>query len=84
MTISGFENGVVIWAWYSTATRAWPGFTDVKLHNLQVFSNRSEGIKTWGTWYADGNGQNFSHSDVSIAHCAVWDNRGDPAANYHT
>ncbi|HTO05194.1 MAG TPA: hypothetical protein VL069_15900, partial [Opitutus sp.] len=84
MTISGFENGIVIWAWYSTATRAWPGFTDVKLHNLQVFSNRSEGIKTWGTWYADGNGQNFSHSDVSIAHCAVWDNRGDPAANYHT
>ena len=84
MTISGFENGVVIWAWYSTATRAWPGFTDVKLQNLQVFSNRSEGIKTWGTWYADGNGQNFSHSDISISHCAVWDNRGDPTANYHT
>lgn len=84
MTISGFENGIVIWAWYSTATRAWPGFTDVKLHNLQVFSNRSEGIKTWGTWHADANGQNFSHSDFSIAHCAVWDNRGDPAANYHT
>lgn len=84
LSISGFKNGIQIWAWYSTATRAWPGFTDVRLTNLEVFNNRSEGIKTSGTWRADGNGQNFSHTNVTIAHCAVWDNRGDPASTSHT
>ena len=84
LIISGFKNGIELWAWYSTSTRAWPGFTDVKLTNLQVFSNRSEGIKTWGTWRMDGDGLSFSHADVSIAHCSVWDNRGDPSATDHT
>jgi len=84
MTVSGFNNGIEIWAWYSTSTRAWPGFTDVQLNNLNVFGNRSEGIKTWGTWKQDGDGTQFSHENFKIAHCTVFDNHGDPAATWHT
>jgi hypothetical protein len=84
MAISGFKNGVELWAWYSTTKVAWPGFTDVKLTNLDVSSNRSEGIKTWGTWRPDGDGLNYSHANITIAQCEVWNNRGDPTYTSHT
>jgi len=84
MQISGFHVGVEIWAWYSTSLVAWPGFRDVSLVGLEVFANCSEGIKTWGTWHANGNGTNFSHSDFYIADCVVYNNKGDPASTSHT
>ena len=84
IAVSGFKNGVEIWAWYSTNTPAWPGFRDVKLVRVEAFNNRSEGIKTWGTWRPDGNGTKFSHEDVVVAHCTAYENRGDPASTSHT
>lgn len=84
MKVSGFYNGVEIWGWYSTSTVAWPGFRNVMLTNLEVCDNRSEGIKTWGTWRSNGNGKNFSHSDFYLSDCVVHGNLGDPAATWHT
>jgi hypothetical protein len=84
MKISGFYNGVEIWGWSSTSTVAWPGFRNVMLTNLEVCANRSEGIKTWGTWRSNSNGSNHSHSDFYIADCVVYGNPGDPAATWHT
>lgn len=84
MAISGFKNGIELWAWYSSTKPAWPGFADVKLTNLDVSSNRSEGIKTWGTWRQDGDGLNYSHTQFAISNCEVWNNRGDPSYTSHT
>lgn len=84
MKVSGFYTGVEIWGWYSTSTVAWPGFRNVMLTNLEVCANRSEGIKTWGTWRSNSNGSNRSHSDFYLADCVVYGNPGDPAATWHT
>jgi hypothetical protein len=84
MRISGFKNGVEIWGWYSGSTPAWPGFSDVKLTGIEACGNRSEGIKTWGTWRANSGTPQYSHANVSIAHCSAWGNRGDPASTSHT
>ena len=84
MEISGFSRGVLIWAYYSGTTRAWPGFSDVKLNALDVHHNRSNGIETWGTTRSNGDGTKFSHSNFVLSHCEVSENRGDPASQQHT
>ncbi len=84
MKISGFKTGVEIWAWYSTAKVAYPGFRNVSLLELEVCSNRSDGIKSWGTWITNDDGTRYSHSDFYIADCRVYDNRGDPTSTSHT
>ena len=84
LKVSGFKKGVELWGWFSGSTRAYPGFSDVKLTGLEVFDNLSVGIETSGTVRPDGDGTQFSHTDVTVAHCRVWDNRGDPASRQHT
>jgi hypothetical protein len=84
MAISGFGRGVLIWSWYTTSTRAWPGFTDVKLTGLDVHDNLRGGIETSGTTLPDGDGTRFSHTDFVIAHCSVYGNHGDPASTQHS
>ncbi|HYD85819.1 MAG TPA: hypothetical protein VEA63_17245, partial [Opitutus sp.] len=80
MRISGFRYGVEIWGWHSTDTVAWPGFRDVALAELEVFDNLSEGIRIWGTWVPDHTGGNYSHANIRVSDCAVYDQRGDPAS----
>ncbi len=80
LAISGFKYGVQIWGWYSDSTVAWPGFRGVSLVGLEIFNNLSEGIRTWGTWTANGDGGAFSHSNFYISGCSVHDQKGDPSS----
>ncbi len=84
LRVSGFKKGVELWGWFSGNTRAYPGFSDVKMTGLEVFDNLSVGIETSGTTRPDGDGTRFSHQDITVAHCRVWDHRGDPASKQHT
>lgn len=84
LRISGFRHGIEIWGWHSTNTRAWPGFRDVALTNLEVFDNLSEGIRVWGSWIADDDGTQYSHADFLLRDCVVHHNLGDPASDAHT
>lgn len=84
LRISGFRYGVEIWGWPSTDTPAWPGFRDVTLTGLEVFDNLSEGIRVWGTWFADSGGTHYSHADFHVSDCVVYGQQGDPASTAHT
>lgn len=84
LEISGFRKGVELWAWFTGSTPAWPGFRDVALTALDVHDNLAVGIEVSGTWRPDGDGTRYSHEDLRVAHCTVWNNLGDPAHTQNT
>ncbi len=84
LEISGFRKGVELWAWFTGSTPAWPGFRDVTMTGLDVHDNLAVGIEVSGTWRPDGDGTRYSHEDVLISHCTVWNNFGDPAHTQNT
>ncbi len=84
LEISGFRKGVELWAWFTGSTPAWPGFRDVTIAGLDVHDNLAVGIEVSGTWRPDGDGTHYSHEDVTISHCTVWNNFGDPSHPQNT
>ena len=84
LLIRRFDHGVWIGGFHTGSTVAYPGFSDVRLENVEVTDVRSEGINLWGTWVAGGNGGRYNHADIMIVRCRVSDAKGDPAADTHT
>ena len=84
LEISGFRKGVELWAWFTGSTPVWPGFRDVTMTALDVHDNLAAGIEVSGTWRPDGDGTRYSHENVLISHCTVWNNFGDPAHTQNT
>ncbi len=60
-----------------------PGYRNVEITRCKAFNNGRTGIQVGG--YYDNSTPALSHEDVLIAHCEVFDNRGDPTVtNNHT
>ncbi len=60
----------------------WCGFSNVKITHANVHDNGDAGIKCYGVWNPENEG--YSHQDVYIGFCQVYQNEGLQGKKSHT
>ncbi len=79
--VSGFKHvGIGVDA--QTIDSSWSGFTDVKITHANVHDNGDAGISCTGAWNPDKKG--YSHSDIYVGNCRVYNNIGIPGKGSHS